>query len=129
MSEDLNTKSLGEKLYEALTSTIGDGISWSALTVEEITLYEKAALTFAASLSHDETANAVITDLRARLQAAEERAERLSLSMGVYKTADALRRCLEANRCPDPALVEKVDACLAILGHAPLSAALKTEGA
>ncbi|MDR7232777.1 hypothetical protein J2X45_003887 [Caulobacter sp. BE264] len=71
-------KSLGEKLYEALASAMGDGIPWSALTVEEINLSEKAAIAFAASLSHDETANAVITDLRQRLQAADERAETLA---------------------------------------------------
>lgn len=74
MSEDLNTKSLGEKLCEAITPVMK---CWPALTDASRSGYEQAALHFAASLSHDETANAVIADLRQRLQAAEERAEKV----------------------------------------------------
>lgn len=76
MSEDLNTKSLGEKLHDAQSRGV-DGPSWSDYSQSERAWTEKVALAFAASLSHDETANAVITDLRQRLQAAEERAEKV----------------------------------------------------
>lgn len=79
MSEDLNTKSLGEKLYEA---THGPGL-WADLVAASQSYYEKVALAFAASLSHDETANAVITDLRQRLQAAEERAEKAEAALRI----------------------------------------------
>lgn len=77
MSEDLNTKSLGEKLFAAMTSVAGEDVSRSVLSAKEQAQAEQMALAFAASLSHDETANAVITDLRQRLQAAEERAEKV----------------------------------------------------
>lgn len=74
MSEDLNTKSLGEKLHSAVRNYFSERDEWERLTAGEQIDFENIALAFAASLSHDETANAVITDLRQRLQAAEERA-------------------------------------------------------
>ena len=64
-------KSLGEKLFEAFAN---DG--WASRSADNQAMYERYALAFAASLSHDETANAVIADLRQRLHAAEERAEK-----------------------------------------------------
>lgn len=85
-------KSLGEKLFDARRAVEMTAIPrWSDLMDHEQEAHEKAALAFAASLSHDETANAVITDLRQCLQAAEERAE---------KVAGAVKRILPHTKYP-----------------------------
>jgi hypothetical protein len=70
-------KSLGEKLFDANATLTGTGFRWRDLHATTQTDHEKVGLHFAASLSHDETATAVIADLEGKLQAAETEVERL----------------------------------------------------
>lgn len=117
MSEDLNTKSLGEKLHDAQSRGV-DGPSWFDYSPSERAWTEKVAVVFAASLSHDETASAVITDLLSRLQAAEERA---AVYREYCEADDDVRRVGRLNSTPDQ------DHRLNLARQA--FAALKTEGA
>lgn len=59
-------KSLGEKLFDAFGNE-----GWANRSADNQAMYEAYALAFAASLTHDETANATITALRASLEGAE----------------------------------------------------------
>ncbi|PIB91246.1 hypothetical protein [Caulobacter sp. FWC2] len=61
-------KSLGEKLCEASRPY---RMSWGALTPASQSAYEKTALAFAANLSHDETASAVIATQAERIKELE----------------------------------------------------------
>jgi len=67
-------KSLGEKLADAVWTRQAILVlgMWSMLPDDARTDYERVGLTFAASLSHDETATATIASLRSALTAAEE---------------------------------------------------------
>ncbi|MDR7232255.1 hypothetical protein J2X45_003361 [Caulobacter sp. BE264] len=78
---DGTAKSLGEKLLEALVIARAETTTWFALSDAERTICEQAGVAFAASISHDETANAVITDLRERLQATEVRAQKVEAAL------------------------------------------------
>lgn len=73
-------KSLGEKLCAATRPFPG---CWDALTDESRTAYQQTALRFAASLSHDETATAVIADLKATVSRLTEENERLREAIGL----------------------------------------------
>lgn len=75
-------KSLGEKLFEAIAEAYGRDVEWKVQPASEQWEYEISALAFAARLSHDETASAVIADLEIRLQAAEAEVERLKTETG-----------------------------------------------
>ena len=72
--------SLGEKLFAATMANtdLKDRCEWADLHEWHRSSFEKTALAFAASLTHDETANATITALRASLEEAEGRARLLS---------------------------------------------------
>lgn len=71
---ELGAKSLGEKLYEANDNAWPWISASDSLKVD----YEKIALAFAASLTHDETANAVTLSLTSALRASEAERERLA---------------------------------------------------
>lgn len=77
LAAEMKGKSLGEKLYRA----VYPGDLWNLTTEETRTMCEKAAIVFAASLSHDETATAVIA------AQAEE----------IERRADDMRRALAEN--------------------------------
>lgn len=99
MNTEPNTKSLGEKLWSALGLFTGDGAykpSWDQVEGGVRADWERVALRFAASLSHDETATAVITDLLQRLQAAKEREEKL---VNVVERAYEELRLIRAKDC------------------------------
>ena len=64
-------KSLGEKL--AIASANDLSAAWDTCREDVKAEFERIALAFAASLTHDETANATITALRASLEEAEGR--------------------------------------------------------
>lgn len=78
---ELGAKSLGEKLFDAMVEG-DDGYLWSSVKPKQKATYERRALAFAASLTHDETANAVtlslISALRASQQVAKEQADALA---------------------------------------------------
>ncbi|MCY1649114.1 hypothetical protein OVA11_19240 [Caulobacter sp. SL161] len=57
------TKSLGEKLFDSLVTARAETTTWAALSDQDRTICEKAALAFCARLSHDEATQAVIAEL------------------------------------------------------------------
>ena len=59
------SKSLGEKLNDAIDGYWGAAPTWADLADDGRTEMERTALAFAASLSHDETATATIEALKA----------------------------------------------------------------
>lgn len=79
----MTIKSLGEKLSAAVRSRGHRLLSgpWAALTADERTNFESVALTFYASLSHDEATTATIETLAARV-ATLEAAVRWALGEG-----------------------------------------------
>ena len=64
-------KSLGEKLAIASANDAGLSAAWGTCRDDVKAEFERIALAFAASLTHDESANATITALRASLEEAE----------------------------------------------------------
>jgi hypothetical protein len=65
----MSAKSLGEKLNDAIWQPLmyTSRAPWNALGLDSRASYEVAALAFAASLYHDETATATITALEAEV--------------------------------------------------------------
>lgn len=59
------SKSLGEKLFDAMLGVAGETELWAGIGAKEQAQTERIALAFAASLSHDETATATIEALKA----------------------------------------------------------------
>lgn len=66
-------KSLGEKLAIASANDAGLSATWDDCRADVKDEFERIALAFAASLSHDETASIVIASLRTRAEASEQR--------------------------------------------------------
>lgn len=92
---DLKAKSLGEKFFDARKAAkMTYMTSWQSLMDHERSEHEKAALAFAASLSHDETASAVITSLRTALEEAAEREKYHGVARFVY--AEEIAELMEA---------------------------------
>lgn len=58
------SKSLGEKLFDAMLGVAGETELWAGIGAKEQAQTERIALAFCASLSHDETATATIEGLR-----------------------------------------------------------------
>lgn len=94
-------KSLGEKLAIASANDAGLSATWSDCRDDVKAEFERIALAFAASLSHDETATAVIADLEARLRASEAECE-------------TLKRLLRAANSAAMAEIERADAAEAL---------------
>lgn len=93
-------KSLGEKLFEAvMANTPGeDRTTWVMVSPDVQSHFEGTALTFAASLTHDKTANAVIASLTARAEASEQREAGLieqvaSLKKAAHCALDYIEEC------------------------------------
>lgn len=104
--EELKAKSLGEKLCEATRPFPG---CWESLTEESRCIYEQTALRFAASLTHDETASAVIASLRAALEEAEGRAK--GYAEAAMGNGAEISRLLVVNAKLGNALAKLTDAC------------------
>lgn len=73
---DLKAKSLGEKLAVASANDAGLSATWADCREDVKAEFERIALAFAASLTHDETASAVIAALTARAEKAEQQADK-----------------------------------------------------
>lgn len=82
-------KSLGEKLYAALSRRGTFTGPWSRQSADVQTHYESAGLAFAASLTHDETASAVSADLENGPRASEAECERVRLLLSMSEALDA----------------------------------------
>jgi hypothetical protein len=89
---ELGAKSLGEKLHAADMEHEHPGSTrpWIDLSDEGRAVWERIALAFAASLTHDETANAVTLSLISALRASEAERERLNKAV-LAEAASAIR--------------------------------------
>lgn len=72
-----SVKSLGEKVMDAVVTVSGEYHVWANLSDDLKTRFERTGIAICASLSHDETATAVIADLKATVSRLTEENERL----------------------------------------------------
>lgn len=103
-----SVKSLGEKVMDAVVTVSGEYHVWANLSDDLKTRFERTGIAICASLSHDETATAVIADLNAKLSQLTEENERLRGAehrvcdgCGTSWTAEALKTNGKVSCCPE----------------------------